>query len=380
MHTQRRADGQQQLSGDHTERGGVAANAASSITNTATVSGGGELDTTNDSSSDATTIVQLADLTIAKTHSGSFTQGGTGSYSVVVTNSGTGSTSGTVTVSDTVPTGLTPTTATGTGWTCGVSGQVVTCTRSDALTVSSSYPAITLSVAVAANAASSITNTATVSGGGELDTTNDSSSDATTIVQLADLTIAKTHSGSFTQGGTGSYSVVVTNSGTGSTSGTVTVSDTVPTGLTPTTATGTGWTCGVSGQVVTCTRSDALTASTSYPAITLSVSVAASASSSVTNTVTVSGGGELDTTNDSSSDATTIGQVADLTIAKTHTGNFTQGGTGSYTITVSNSGAGSTTGTVTVSDTVPTGLDADDGDGDRLDVQRERPGGDLHAQ
>ena len=244
----------------------------------------------------------------------------------------------------------------------------------------SSYPAITLSVSVAANASSSVTNTATVSGGGELDTTNDSSSDATTIGQVADLTIAKTHSGTFTQGGTGSYSITVTNSGAGSTSGTVTVSDTVPTGLTPTTATGTGWTCNVSGQVVTCTRSDTLTASSSYPAVTLNVSVAANASLSITNTATVSGGGELDTTNNSSSDATTIGAVADLTIAKTHSGTFTQGGTGSYTITVTNSGAGSTTGTVTVSDTVPTGLTPTTATGTGVDVQRERPGGDLHAE
>src|SRR5207248_10450754 len=55
--------------------------------------------------------------------------------------------------------------------------------------------------------------------------------------------------------------ISTTGAGGGSTSGTVTVADTVPAGLTPTAATGSGWSCGISGQVATCTRSDALAAS-----------------------------------------------------------------------------------------------------------------------
>ena len=47
----------------------------------------------------------------------------------------------------------------------------------------------------------------------------------------------------------------------------------------------------------------------------------------------------------------------DLTITKTHTGNFTQGQTGAtYTVTVTNSGNGPTTGVVTVTDSLPSGL------------------------
>jgi len=57
-----------------------------------------------------------------------------------------------VTVADTVPAGLTPTGAAGSGWTCSVSGQDVSCTRSDALAATASYPPITLTVNVAANA------------------------------------------------------------------------------------------------------------------------------------------------------------------------------------------------------------------------------------
>src|SRR6202011_3135456 len=82
------------------------------------------------------------------------------------------------------------------------------------------------------------------------------------------------------------------------------------------------------------------------------------APASVTNTATVAGGGEVNTANDSASDATTITQVADLTISKSHTGNFHPGDSGdTYTITVSNVGAVPTDGsTVTVTDKLPTGL------------------------
>ncbi|SPE29770.1 hypothetical protein SBA6_1160006 [Candidatus Sulfopaludibacter sp. SbA6] len=75
---------------------------------------------------------------------------------------------------------------------------------------------------------------------------------------------------------------------------------------------GTGWTCptGTLTSPVTCTRSDPLAAAASYPSITLTVSVAANAAASVTNTVTVSGGGEVNTANDTASDVTIITPVA----------------------------------------------------------------------
>ncbi|ABW69058.1 DUF11 domain-containing protein [Desulfosudis oleivorans] len=49
-------------------------------------------------------------------------------------------------------------------------------------------------------------------------------------------------------------------------------------------------------------------------------------------------------------------QAADLSISKTHSGGFVSGGTGDFTITVTNSGPNSETGTVTVTDVLPAGL------------------------
>ena len=62
---------------------------------------------------------------------------------------------------------------------------------------------------------------------------------------------------------------------------------------------------------------------------------------------------------DSASDVTTINQVADLTIVKSHTGNFSQGQSGAtYSLTVSNPGGAATSGTVSVTDALPAGLTA----------------------
>lgn len=337
----------------------VGAAAAPSVVNTATVASSTTLDPdTTDNSSSATTAVTVpTDLTIAKSHTGNFTQGQSGTYSITVTNSGGVASSGTVTVTDTLPAGLTPGAATGTGWTCNTAGQTVTCTRADALNGGASYPAISVPVTVAPNSALSLTNTASVSGGNDSNTGNNSSSDPTTVNGVADVTIAKSHTGNFSQGQSGAtYTLTVSNAGGAATSGTVTVTDTLPAGLAYVSATGTGWTCGASGQTVTCTRATALAAGASYPAITVTVNVSATAPASVTNTGSVSGGGQTNTANDSASDPTNINGVADLAVAKTHSGNFTRGATGSYTITVSNAGGAATSGTVTVGDTLPAGL------------------------
>ncbi len=278
----------------------VASNAAASVTNTATVSGGGAA---NSTANDATTI-QQPDLAVAATQSGTFKQGDVGDlYTIRVSNVGLLATRNTVSLSDSLPAGLTATAMTGTGWTVNLS--TLTATRSDPLAADGSYPPVTIAVNVATNAAASLTNTATVSGGGETNTANDTASEVTTITQMPDLTVASTHSGTFKQGDTAdTYTITVTNAGLGPISGTVSLVDTLPTGLTATAMSGTGWTVNLS--TLTATRSDALAAGSSYPAITLTVSVAANAPTSLTNTATVSGGGEVSTGNDIATDVTSI--------------------------------------------------------------------------
>ncbi|MDP8979506.1 MAG: carbohydrate binding domain-containing protein, partial [Acidobacteriota bacterium] len=113
-----------------------------------------------------------ASLSIVKTHTGNFIQGQQhAAYSVTVSNAANATpSSGTVTVTETLPPGLTLVSMSGTGWTCAA-----TCTRADILNPGSSYPPITVTVNVAANASSPQVNMVSVNGGG-------SASDSTTIV------------------------------------------------------------------------------------------------------------------------------------------------------------------------------------------------------
>jgi uncharacterized repeat protein (TIGR01451 family) len=330
--------------------GGVAAGTV--LTATATVG-----TSTSEFSGNVTVQLTPTDLIIDKSHSGNFTQGQNHSYTITVSNSGGASSSGAVTVTDTLPAGLTPGNATGTGWTCGTAGQTVTCTRPDALAGSASYPAIDVPVSVAPDSALSLTNTASVSGGGDSNTGNNSDSDPTTIIGVPDLTIAKTHAGNFTRGQSGAYTITVSNAGGAATSGVVTVTDTLPAGLTPLpSSSGTGWTCGVAGQTLTCTRADALAAAGSYPDITLTVDVLQSAAANVTNTASVSGGAQTNTGNDTASDPTTIVSSADLSLSKTVSNpDPIQGQQVTFTLTLSNAGPSDATNLV-VTDQLPAGL------------------------
>ena len=118
-----------------------------------------------------------ARLKIAKSHQGNFTQGqANATYTVTVTNQAiaTGPTNGKVTVTDTIPAGLTLVSMAGTGWTCAANS----CNRTDALGVTKSYPAITVTVNVSPTAPATVTNTVTASGG---NSPAASASDPTTI-------------------------------------------------------------------------------------------------------------------------------------------------------------------------------------------------------
>jgi uncharacterized repeat protein (TIGR01451 family) len=170
----------------------VANNAPTSVTNTASVSGGGEPATKNGNNSgqDITPITFAPDLTLTKSDGGaSFAAGGTGSYTLSIHNTGTGATTGQITVTDSLPAELTVSdgllTLSGThaaDWTCSATGNVITCTSDTAIAANGSST-FNFNVNVASNANSSITNTASVSGGGEptVNNGNNSASETTPI-------------------------------------------------------------------------------------------------------------------------------------------------------------------------------------------------------
>ena len=127
----------------------------------------------------ASISVLAPDPAITKTHAGKFTRGQTGAqWTLTVSNVGFGPTVGTVTVVDTLPNVQNPpvpTDISGTGWTCTLA--TLTCTRADALPSGSSYPPITLTADIPKNIQNNFTNTATLSGGGDVNPSNNTATD-----------------------------------------------------------------------------------------------------------------------------------------------------------------------------------------------------------
>ncbi|MHB8883363.1 MAG: IPTL-CTERM sorting domain-containing protein [Thermodesulfovibrionales bacterium] len=305
----------------------VSAAATGNLVNTATVAvPGGTTDPVpgNNSATDTDTVTLIitgADLSITKTD-GVVTvdAGGNTTYAIVVTNNGPSDVTGAA-VADIMPAGITAF-----NWTCTASAGS-SCAASGIGSISDSVDLLsggtatyTVAATISGSAAGPIINTATVTGpAGVTDPApgNNSATDTDTIRQ-PDLTIAKTHSGNFSQGQLGAqYTVTVSNqAGSGpvsSTGTTVTVTDTLPAGLSPTAASGLNWACGIAVQTVTCTRTaanNALSAGASYPVITVTVDVAANAAALLTNTVSVSLAGQSESNigNNSAADPTNIDQ------------------------------------------------------------------------
>lgn len=227
-----------------------------------------------------------SDLTVNKTHSGSFARGATGTFTITVNNISLNQpTSGIVTMTDVLPVGVVPTVASGTGWACPIAGQKVTCTRADALAPVSSYPVITITVSVAQSAPNSVTNTATVAGGGELNGTNDTATDTVTITSSSDLSITKSGAPNpVKQGQTLTYTLVVTNKGPTDATG-VSVTDTLPIQVSYVSATPTQGSCSQAGRTVTCALGNISNGGTA----TITIVVTAVTPSQAINTASVSG-------------------------------------------------------------------------------------------
>jgi exo-1,4-beta-D-glucosaminidase len=320
---------------------GVADNAPATGTETVKVNGGGSVG--GAASVTATTAIAPAppppstgpvsatppELTVTSSHTGSFAQGdASDAYTLEVSDAaGAGPTSGPVTVADTLPPGITPVEMTGDGWTCSLAPPTLpptsssrrnpvtntyepqpVCSRSDVLAPGTSYPPITLDVAVADNAQPSVTNTAEAYGGGSGVVA--AGTDPTTVRQLPALAVFSYPSAGgvpyapFTRGGAGDvYHVIVANDGYAPTSGPVSFVADLPPGLTAVSVSAPpGWSCTLA--TASCvTRGGVSLAAGEEDAIAIGVAVSADAPVSAQAFFQASRGGEippagLDTNND----------------------------------------------------------------------------------
>lgn len=179
-----------------------------------------------------------------------------------------------------------------------------------------------------------------------------------TNTPVVDLAINKTHTGNFTAGQQGQYTITVNNNGPIDETNTITVTDTLPAGLSYVSATSVdvNWSCGAVGSVVTCTHPGPLANGASLSPITLTVNVSAAAAPSVNNTATVSSATfDNVSANDSSTDPTTV-LVPDVTtstktVLDLNGGEADVGDTLRYTITITESGGAAVNG-VSVTDTI----------------------------
>jgi uncharacterized repeat protein (TIGR01451 family) len=267
-----------------------------SVTNNATATGGGDPSCTPTTEplparciGTTTTPVNAPRLDIVKTASdASFVVGVAASYTLQVESSGTAATTQTATVTDVVPAGLVIDSAPG----CAVSGQTVTCDIAAPFAVGATA-SFTINVTPAATTAGrTLTNTATVRGGGDPTCPADAhcSSTVTTPVNGPQLTIEKTANAErFVVGTTHAYTLSLTNTGTTATTATATVTDNVPSTLTlglPPAG------CTNSGQVVTCTIAAGFAVNATTTFVIPVTPTQDAASTTVVNTAIVSGGGD----------------------------------------------------------------------------------------
>lgn len=285
-----------------------------------------------------------ADLRIRATMK-SFHAGGVGTYNIIVSNRGPNATDDVVTVTDLLPTGVSFVSGVGgrgPGWTCASSGALVTCTSLGPL-AAPSISLLRLSIGADERAVGTIVNSIMVSYAGDPNQANNTATKSTVIkpplaplptvtitstpgtavpttpvatptstptgtamvAAATDLSMMVTKLSTFTVGANGVYSLIVANIGSAATNTTITVTDDLPNGLGFVSGIGTGWTCGASGQTVTCSSAAPLAPGTNT-AITLTVSVGTAAFPSVTNVATVAYAGDTDPTNDTKLTPTTV--------------------------------------------------------------------------
>ncbi|MDR3386085.1 MAG: hypothetical protein P4L92_03460, partial [Rudaea sp.] len=338
-----------------------AAAGGTALTNTASVSGGGDPSCPGAANCTSTVVIQVdaPQLTVMKTASApNFVVGVAESYTLQVTNTGTAATTAIATVTDNIPAALTIGTLPGS---CSASGQTVTCTIAAGLATGGPN-AVSFVIPVTPTAAASgttLTNTASVTGGGDPSCPGAAHCVSTvgTPVDAPMLQIVKTASAaSFTVNGAASYTLTVTNVGNAATTTAATVDDAIPANLSIGTVPGA---CNVTGQQVTCTIAAGLAAGAGN-AVSFVIPVtptAAASGTTLANTATVSGGGDptCPAAPECSSTVTTPVGVPVLQIVKTGPQQATAGHVVAYSITVTNIGAAAASNAI-LTDPAPGGL------------------------
>ena len=315
-------------------------------------------DTTNNTGTSDTTATRDADVSVTKVFSGSSAvPGRTVRWTIAAGNAGPSTATGVV-VTDTLPTTITGITATfGPLHTaCTVTGQDVSCPL-DSLTVGAVVNISVSGTLAASDTSATLDNTATISSPDDTDTPgNNSATSSTPVAPSADLSIGKAlTSGTPVGGDKGVYTLTVNNAGPSDATNVV-ITDTLPTLFRNVTAglTGAAGSCTVTGNALQCTFASVPVGT--VPVVTLKGTFDQNLGTTISNTALVSADTPDPITSNNSSTATgSLGESADLQVAKQGPATVIAGNTISWTVTVHNAGP-SDAREVTVSDTIPDGV------------------------
>jgi uncharacterized repeat protein (TIGR01451 family) len=348
-----------------------------------------------DESSDTVAVIARGDLTLTKalvqpdSACEDVCAGEPAAFTLQVTNEGPSTAGPAVRLIDTLPAGVTFVGASDPAgaWQCsadepGATGQTVACVLVDPATGtavpldpvqagvegSGRAPLLTLEVVVdAATDVGTLTNEALVTTP-TVDPVPGNNEDAADVIValLVDLGITKTHTGPVRISDPLTFTLEVTNAGP-SQAQRVRVRDILPPGLDDPVVQpldGAAWSCQAGDATDLGTPLDCLLADPLAPGrtagFTVSVRVGPQAYPTATNVAEVSTStpevdrpGELP---DTATDTVSVPPQVDLSVVKTHRGQFTVGGTGTFVLTVANAGPTPDPGPVTVTDRVPAGL------------------------
>ena len=288
--------------------GQVSAAGGSNVAAIATTSGGTPTDpvSTNNQASQNTTVTAGSDLTIAKSRSPSGPLLVGDNVTFTLTPSYSGDSPNGIVVTDTLPSNYqiaTPITAP--GWTCTVTGQAVSCTRTSGSGAGANVSLGTISIPAKAISSGSAINSASITSASPNDPNpaNNTANDGGASITDPTVDLVANKSGPnpalVVVGNSYAFSISTTNSGNAAFYGTAVMTDMLPAGLEATSYTENGWTCLPAASVaapvvgpatITCSRvytaASPLAAGATTPSVVMITK--ATANSTIANSMTVS--------------------------------------------------------------------------------------------
>lgn len=345
-----------------------------SISLNSTISGGGDSNLTNNTSSTSSTVtVNSPDLSLTMSGPTNISPNATVNYTLNLANIGLVSTSGLITASVTLPNGLFYNSFIGNGWTYVNStlqnggAMLLTFTYNNAINANGSASALVVNAMAANNLSNNavLTITGNISGGGDNTLVNNSGLVNTTVVVTGtpDFVINITGASSVVAGNSTNYTITINNSGNAASIGQISVSTTLPSGVLYNSFSGMGWSVNAVPQgngttIVTATFNTNISAGNSANLLILNVTPQTNISNGNTITIntTVSGGGDVSSANNSDSISTIIINMPVLGVNISGSNSIVVGINTNFTININNSGTGSTSGQITTTTTLPNGV------------------------